>query len=100
MEEAVVEERLSREPSDRTREVAALVRLLGSQMGDAQPEKRLWLSVVERALKDAYGRSAPGDDLGVEARRWLDSEACADILASIGLNPGWVRKKIARLDPA
>lgn len=83
----------------RAQEVAVLMKMLRGQMPDLQPEMRLWLSVIERALKDAFlHRTRNTDSLRLEASRWLQSEDFEAVLSAIGLHPGWVRAKLQRIE--
>lgn len=82
----------------RAQEVAVLMKMLRGQLPDLQPEMRLWLSVIERALKDAFLQHTRNtDSLRLEASRWLQSEDFEAVLSAIGLHPGWVRAKLQRI---
>ncbi|MEW6488640.1 MAG: hypothetical protein AB1578_12110 [Thermodesulfobacteriota bacterium] len=74
------------------------MKILRGQLPDPTPEQRLWLAVIEQAVREGYA-GVPGDpDRREEAREWLQSEHFAELAVSLGLHPHWARDTIGKLD--
>ena len=70
-----MDERLWRPASHPGRRAALLAgKILRGQISDPTPEERLWLAVIEQAVREAYADLPADDERRAEARRWLDSE--------------------------
>ncbi len=90
----------SRGDADRERrklEIRAVMRILRGQITEPSPEERLWLAVIEFAVRDAFAAGDRNPQVRADARRWLDSDHFAGVAAAIGLNPKWARDKIHRI---
>lgn len=69
------------------------------------PERRLMISVMDRAAADivlgGQARGGAAEEVGESARRWVASEAVSwpfafvRICDALGLEPQWVRRRIA-----
>lgn len=77
--------------------VTSAMRLLRGQVGAPEPEARLWLAVIESAVRTAYA-AAPGDErLQEEALQWIESPDFEGVAVAIGLHPAWARAKIRQI---
>ncbi|MHB8765343.1 MAG: hypothetical protein ACYDA8_13570 [Deferrisomatales bacterium] len=77
--------------------VSAALRLLRGQVSDPEPAARLWLAVIENAVRTAYAPPAGDDRLREEAQHWIDSEEFEGVARAIGLHPQWARDKIRQI---
>lgn len=77
--------------------IGSAMRVLRGQLHDPTPEERLWLAVIEHAVRDAYSDRANSEMLREDALRWLDSEYFEWVAAALGLHPAWARDKIKRI---
>ncbi|GAB6061865.1 hypothetical protein [Deferrisoma palaeochoriense] len=84
-------------PMDPRRAATWAMRLLRRQVPDPSPEQKLWLAVIEHAVRDAYADPEADPARRAEARAWLESEYFTDVAVAIGLHPGESRKVIRRL---
>ncbi len=73
-------------------------KILRGQISDPTPEERLWLAVIEQAVREAYADLPADEERRAEARRWLDSEDFDEVATSLGLHPQWARDTIRKLD--
>jgi len=82
----------------RRRAAVLAVKILRGQLSDPTPEERLWLAVIEQAVREAYGdvQSEPGRS--EEARSWLESEGFEEVAVALGLHPRWARDTIRKLE--
>jgi len=87
----------ARSTMDPRRAATWAMRLLRRQVPDPSPEQKLWLAVIEHAVRDAYADPAAEPARRQEARTWLESEYFTDVAVAIGLHPGEARKVIRRL---
>lgn len=77
--------------------IHSAMRILRGQLADPQPEERLWLAVIEHAVRDAYSPTTKSEEVREEARMWLDSEEFSGVVTALGLNPQWARQKIQQI---
>ncbi len=77
--------------------IHSAMRILRGQLADPQPEERLWLAVIEHAVRDAYSPTTKSAEVREEAKMWLDSEEFAGVVTALGLNPQWARQKIQQI---
>lgn len=77
--------------------ITTAMKILRSRLDEPGPEERLWLAVIEHAIRDAYGPTSKSDERRQEARDWIDSDHFEEIAIAIGLNPRWARDKIHRV---
>lgn len=81
-------------------EIRSVMRILRGQLSDPSPEARLWLAVIEFAVRDAYSSAAKSAEAREDARQWLQSDHFAGVATAIGLHPEWARQKILQIpDP-
>jgi hypothetical protein len=81
-------------------EIRSVMRILRGQLAEPSPEARLWLAVIEFAVRDAYSSAAKSSEAREDARRWLQSDHFAGVATAIGLHPEWARQKILQIpDP-
>ncbi len=74
------------------------VKILRGQIPDPTPEQRLWLAVIEQAVREAYAPRATDPARRAEAREWLASEHFTDVATALGLHPQWARNTIRKLE--
>jgi hypothetical protein len=72
--------------------------ILRGQLSDPTPEERLWLAVIEQAVREAYGAVQGEPGPSEEARKWLDSEEFEEVALALGLHPRWARDTIRKLE--
>ncbi|MEW6489642.1 MAG: hypothetical protein AB1578_17250 [Thermodesulfobacteriota bacterium] len=78
-------------------EIRSVMRILRGQLSEPSPEARLWLAVIEFAVRDAYSSGAKSSETRDDARLWLRSDHFTAVATAIGLNPEWALQKIAQI---
>lgn len=78
-------------------EIRSVMRLLRGQLSEPSPEARLWLAVIEFAVRDAYSSGVKSSETRDDARLWLQSDHFTAVATAIGLNPEWALQKIAQI---
>ncbi len=74
------------------------VKILRGQIPNPTPEQRLWLAVIEQAVREAYAPREGDPGRRAEAREWLASEHFTDVATALGLHPQWARNTIRKLE--
>ncbi|MDW7708888.1 MAG: hypothetical protein SCH98_00325 [Deferrisomatales bacterium] len=78
-------------------EIRSVMRILRGQLSDPSPEAKLWLAVIEFAVRDAYSSTARSAEAREDARQWLRSDHFEGVATAIGLHPEWARQKILQI---
>jgi hypothetical protein len=78
-------------------EIRSVMRILRGQLSEPSPEARLWLAVIEFAVRDAYSSGGKSSEARDDARLWLESDHFTAVATAIGLNPEWALQKIAQI---
>jgi len=81
-----------------SREHYALLQMFAVQMSGESPEHYLWLAVLGQAIADAHlcvSRNTVTREWVVDAHDFLRGERAEALCHRIGLDPAWVRAKVA-----
>ena len=79
------------------RVAAWALKILRRQIPEPSAEQRLWMAVIEKAVREAYGGGLDAGEPREDAQAWLASEAFGEVATLAGLHPRWAQQVIGTL---